>query len=260
MLRIADLHVRLGRAEVLTGIDLDAAPGEVTVILGPNGSGKSTLLRAVSGEIPYAGSVRLAGHEVARTAPWRLAALRGVMEQASTVAFPFTVAEVVRLGLQSGIEAGEEIVAAALAEVGLSAFAHRPIQELSGGQQARAHLARVRAQVWHPSGHAGPRWLLLDEPVASLDIGHQVEVMAILRRFAQGGGGVVAVLHDLNLAASVADRIVLMAAGRIEAAGPPEAVLRDDLLSRVYGCPLRVGVAPVRGPWVLPPPIEALSA
>ncbi len=254
MLQIADLHVTLGRSAVLHGIDLDARPGEITAILGPNGSGKSTLLRAVSGELPYQGSIRLQSHEVARTEGWRLAALRGVLEQSASVAFPFTVAEVVRLGLQAGIEADHDaIVDAALAEVGLSAEAHRPIQQLSGGQQARAHLARVRAQIWQATGHAGPRWLLLDEPVASLDIGHQLEVMAIMRRFARAGGGVVAVMHDLNLSSMVADRMVLLAGGRVQAVGTPAQVMRDDLLSRTYGCALRVGMPPAQGqPWVLP--------
>jgi len=253
MLEIEDLHVRLGRAEVLRGATMAAKQGAVTVILGPNGSGKSTLIRAASGEIGYSGRVRLAGHEVATTPAWRLAARRGVLEQATTVAFPFTVAEVVRLGLQSGVEADHaEIVMAALTEVGMAGFASRPVQELSGGQQARVHLARVRAQVWAPVAHDGPRWLFLDEPVASLDIAHQLEVMAIMRRFAEAGGGVVAVMHDLNLSAMVADRMVLLGAGRVRAMGRPDEVMRDDLLSEVYGCALRVGRAPMAGPWLLP--------
>lgn len=253
MLRIADLHVSLGRAPVLRGIDLDARPGQITVILGPNGSGKSTLLRACAGELPYRGSIRLQGHELSRTPSWRQAALRGVLEQSPAVAFDFTVEEVVRLGLQAGIEAAhDEIVAAALAEVGLAGQARRPIHALSGGQRARAHLARVRAQVWQATSHAGPRWLMLDEPVASLDIGHQLEVLGILGRFARAGGGVVAVMHDLNLSAQIADEMVLMAQGQIMRTGSPRQVMRDDILSRVYGCRLRVGVAPARLPWLIP--------
>lgn len=254
MLRITGLTVRLGRATILDGLDLAARPGEVTVILGPNGSGKSTLIRAVTGELPYAGSVSIAGEEVASARPWRLAALRGVMAQATPVAFPFTVAEVVRLGLDAGVSGGhDDIVAAALAEVGLADFARLPFHALSGGQQARAHLARVRAQIWAPvTAEEGPRWLFLDEPVASLDIRHQLEVMEIMRRFAVAGGGVVAVMHDLNLSAMVADRMVLMAGGRIVAEGPPPAVMRDAALSQAYGCPIRVGVAPRGTAWILP--------
>ena len=253
MLEIDKLHLDLGRSPVLRGIDLTAAAGEVTVILGPNGSGKSTLIRAASGDLPYRGSIRLAGEEVATTPPWRRAARRAVLEQQARAAFPFTVAEVVRMGLHAGIEADhDEITAAALAEVGLADLAQRPIHALSGGQQARAHLARVRAQVWAPCGHAGARWLFLDEPVASLDIGHQLEVMAVMRRFAEAGGGVVAVMHDLNLSAMVADRMVLLAEGKLVACGPPAEVMRDALLSRCYGCRLQVGRAPETLPWVLP--------
>ncbi|OOY03260.1 heme ABC transporter ATP-binding protein [Thioclava sp. F28-4] len=253
MLEISDLHVARGRSDVLHGLSLSAKPGAVTVILGPNGSGKSTLVQAASGALPYRGRIALQCHEIAQTSAWRLAALRAVLEQSNSVAFPFTVAEVVGMGLHAGIEADHpEIVSAALAEVGLSDLAHRPIQSLSGGQQARAHLARVRAQVWQPVSHAGPRWLLVDEPVASLDIAHQLEVMAILRRFADAGGGVVAVMHDLNLSAQLADEMVLMREGRIEAQGPPEAVMRGPVLSRTYGCELQVGAAASDGLWVLP--------
>ncbi|HSF64184.1 MAG TPA: heme ABC transporter ATP-binding protein [Paracoccaceae bacterium] len=250
---MTDLHLRSGRREVLQGIDLRAWPGEVTVILGPNGSGKSTLIRAVSGDLPYRGSIRLAGDEVATAPPWRQAARRGVLEQHATVAFPFTVAEVVRLGLHQGTDAAREgIVAAALAEAVLAALADRSIQTLSGGQQARAHLACVRAQVWQPVADDGPRWMFRYEPVASLDIGHQLAVTAIMRRFAQAEGAVVAVMHDLNLSAMVADRIVLLSDGRLLADGPPETVLTDAALSRAYGCALRVGHAPAGMPWVLP--------
>jgi iron complex transport system ATP-binding protein len=253
MLEISGLKVALGREDVLHGIELTAEPGRVTVILGPNGSGKSTLLRAVSSELPYRGRIRLQGRDVARTPAWRLAAMRGVLEQSNNVAFPFSVQEVVQMGLRAGVEADHpHIVAEALAEVGLSQMAHRPIQALSGGQQARAHLARVRAQIWHARSHDGPRWLLLDEPVASLDIAHQLEVMGILRRFADAGGGVVAVMHDLNLSAQIADQMVLMRAGHIAASGSPGEVMRDGILSQVYGCALTVGTQLSGGLWVLP--------
>ncbi|MFT3689232.1 heme ABC transporter ATP-binding protein [Paenirhodobacter sp.] len=253
MLRISGLSVHLGRRAVIGGLDLAALPGAVTVILGPNGSGKSTLIRAATGELPYTGSITLAGEEIRAAPAWRLAARRGVLEQATQVAFPFTVAEIVRLGLQSGLAAGREgLVMQALAEVGMADTAARPFHELSGGQQARVHLARVRAQVWEAVDAEGPRWLFLDEPVAALDIAHQLAVMRIMRDFADAGGGVVAVMHDLNLSAMIADRMVLLSEGRIIAEGPPDAVISDGPLSRAYGCALRVGQVPVSGPWLLP--------
>ncbi|MDR5652181.1 heme ABC transporter ATP-binding protein [Ruixingdingia sedimenti] len=253
MLAVTDLTVHLGGRRILDALSMQAQAGAVTVILGPNGSGKTTLLRAATGDLRYAGSVRLGGVEIAGAPLWRLAAVRGVLEQATPVAFAFTVAEVVRFGLGAGLSAGRaEVARLALEEVGLADLAERPFHELSGGQQQRVHLARVRAQVWEPVSPEGPRWLFLDEPVASLDIAHQLAVMEVMRGFARAGGGVVAVMHDLNLSAMVADRIVLLAEGRVVAAGPPEAVIRDAPLSRAYGCPLRANRAPAAGPWILP--------
>lgn len=257
MLSVTDLRVDLGGQTILPEMSLTVPAGQVSVILGPNGSGKSTLLRAIAGELPYTGSIRLEGHEIATAKAWELAAIRGVLPQSTTVAFPFTVTEVVRLGLRSGVNADQAgIVSAALAEVGMQDFAHRPVQDLSGGQMARVHLARVRAQIWQ----GGPgTWLFLDEPVASLDIGHQLEVMEIMRAFARTGGGVVAVMHDLNLSTMVADRMILMKQGNIVAQGPPEQVMRDQVLTDVYDCPVRVGQAPTGRAWVLPQAFGAAS-
>lgn len=252
MLRVSDLSVAYGRTEVIPALNLEARPGAVTVILGPNGSGKSTLIKAICAEVAYRGSVTLDGIEVSRAPPWQLAAMRGVLAQSTQVAFAFSVAEVVRLGLTSGIEAAQsDLVERALNEVGMLDHAARPFHDLSGGQQARVHLARVRAQIWSPVTGDKARWLFLDEPVAALDIAHQLQVMGIMRRFADQGGGVVAVMHDLNLSAMIADRLILMHEGRILAEGTPAEVLTDENLSAAYGCTLRVGQVP-QGPWLVP--------
>ncbi|ETX15929.1 iron ABC transporter [Roseivivax halodurans JCM 10272] len=253
MLEARDIHVTLGRRAVLHGVALAAAPGTLTCIVGPNGSGKTTLLGALTGDVPHTGSVTLNGRDTARLRPWELAAMRGVLPQIATLAFPFTVAEVVRIGLQSGA-AGDhnEIAQEALGRVGLAAHADRPYQQLSGGEQQRVQLARVLAQVWEPVSPEGPRWLLLDEPVSSLDIGHQLEVMEVARAFAQAGGGVVAVMHDLNLSAMFGDRMLCLAEGRVVACGTPEEVMTDATLSRAYGCTIRVNAAPGQSTFVLP--------
>jgi iron complex transport system ATP-binding protein len=256
-LRARDVTARLGRREVLHGIDLDADAGEVTAIVGPNGSGKSTLLRCLSGDLAHVGTVRLNGRDLGDWEGWALAAQRAVLPQASALSFPFTVLEVVRIGLESRGPADREGIAqGALARVGLAGFEGRFYQELSGGEQARAQLARVLAQVWRPVPGGAPRWLLLDEPVAALDIAHQRTVMAVARDFAAAGGGVVAVMHDLNLTAGFADRMVLLADGRVRAAGPPEAVMTDATLSDAYGCPVRVGAVPPT-PFILPQPLAS---
>lgn len=245
MLSAEDIHVSLSGASVLRGVSLQARPGEVTVIVGPNGSGKTTLLRAMTQDLSYRGTIRLDGADIAGLPGWQLATRRGVLPQASRIAFPFTVLEIVRLGMMaSAAPAPETRASEALAHVGLAGFEGRFYQELSGGEQQRTQLARVLAQVWEPTGPDGPRWLFLDEPVSSLDIGHQLEVMDLMAAYARAGGGVIAVIHDLNLTAMYADRVILLADGACIASGPPDAVLTDALLSRAYGCALRVNAAP----------------
>lgn len=248
------VSLALRRKTILEDVAFDAAPGEVTMIVGPNGSGKTTLLRALTGEIagqlaPGA-EIRIGGMAVKGAAPWALARRRAVLSQQSALAFPFTVDEVVRLGAEG--PDGPARARKALAEVDLQGYGARFYQELSGGEQQRVQLARVLAQLDAPVGPHGPRWLFLDEPVSALDIGHQLQVMEIAARFARAGGGVVAVMHDLNLTAMYAQRVVLLERGRVLGAGAPEAVLTDALLSRAYGCDLRVGQAPERGVFLLP--------
>ncbi|MCP4817557.1 MAG: heme ABC transporter ATP-binding protein [Shimia sp.] len=253
MLAANNVSARYGNREVLHDIAFTAQPRAVTAIVGPNGSGKSTLLKAITGEIPCRGSVKLNGLEVGVTKPWELAAIRAVLPQATPLAFPFTVSEVVRLGLTSGVSAGREgLVSAALDRVGLSTYAPRFYQELSGGEQQRVQLARVLAQVWEPVAHNSPRWLFLDEPVSALDIGHQLLVMQIARDFADAGGGVVAVMHDLNLTAMFADQVALISKGQVLAQAAPEVVLTDENLSLAYHCNVRVNAAPARGTYLLP--------
>lgn len=253
MLDAQGVTVTLGRIPVLRDQSFRAAAGSVTAIAGPNGSGKTTLMRVLAGEIAQPGRVQLNGQDMSRLSPGRLAGLRAVLPQSGQIAFPFTLRQVVRMGHEAGDAAlTPGVVEAALAAVDLADKADRPLPSLSGGEQQRGHLARALAQVWSPVGPDGPRWLLLDEPVASLDIAHQLQVLRQARAFADAGGGVVAVMHDLNLTAMFADRLVLMAGGEVRAAGRPEVVMTDAVLSAAYGCRLRVNAIPARHPWLLP--------
>lgn len=245
MLSARDIHVSLSGNPVLRGVSLDAEPGAVTIIVGPNGSGKTTLLRAMTQDLPYRGAIRLEGADISDLPGWQLATRRAVLPQASRIAFPFTVLEIVRLGMMSSAATGSDVRASeALARVGLGGFEGRFYQELSGGEQQRAQLARVLCQVWDPVGENGPRWLFLDEPVSSLDIGHQLEVMDLVAGYARAGGGVIAVMHDLNLTAMYADRVILLKEGQCLADGSPETVLTDAILSAAYGCALQVNTSP----------------
>ncbi|WP_424830445.1 heme ABC transporter ATP-binding protein [Ruegeria sp.] len=253
-MKAENIHVHMGRKEILHGVSFRATPGEVTAIIGPNGSGKSTLLKALSGEIQASGSITLNGHDIATLKPWELAAMRGVLPQQSTVAFPFTVLEIVRLGLASGLAAANDSLPAhALAHVDLAGFENRSYQNLSGGEQQRVQLARVLTQVWEAREQDQPRWLLLDEPVASLDIAHQFTVLNIARDFANQGGGVVVVMHDLNLTAMFADSVHVMSEGHIWASGTVSDVLNNNTMKQVYGIDLPISTLPgTEIPFVLP--------
>jgi iron complex transport system ATP-binding protein len=258
MIEARDISVSIGGSQIISGVDFTVKPGELTAIVGPNGSGKTTFLKAVSSELPYGGRVTINGRDLAAMKPWEAASVRAVLPQAVALSFPFTVREIVKLGLtggRSGTVSGTEdtLPERALAKVDLDGFAGRFYQELSGGEQQRVQLARVLCQVWTPVLDGVPRYLLLDEPVSSLDIKHQLIIMNIAKDFAARGGGVVAILHDLNLTAMFANRIFVMHRGRLAASGTPAEVLSDELISQVFECELRVSVPPAAGvPFVLP--------
>ncbi|GAB4353948.1 MAG: heme ABC transporter ATP-binding protein [Oricola sp.] len=254
MLTAKNIEVRLGGNRILSGIDLAAPGGELVAVIGPNGSGKTTLMRALSGDLPFSGRASLHGLDIARAKPWELACLRGVLPQSSNLSFPFTVREIVQLGIREGTADGDPgIISAALDRVDLSGFEGRMYQELSGGEQQRVQLARVLCQVWSPKYDGKARYLFLDEPVSSLDIRHQLQIMNVARDFVARGGGVLAILHDLNLTAMFADRVVLLKNGRVRADGKPHEVLTAEILRRAYDCGLTVGRTPPDGPvFVLP--------
>ena len=258
MIEAQDVSVSIGGKRIVANIDFATRPGELAAIVGPNGSGKTTFLKALSGELGYGGRIAINGRDLAAMKPAEAASARAVLPQATSLSFPFTVHEIVRLGLvggRSGVLPGEDarLPERALARVDLEGFAGRFYQELSGGEQQRVQLARVLCQVWAPGLDGKPRYLFLDEPVSSLDIKHQLIIMNIARDFAARGGGVIAILHDLNLAAMYADRIFVMHRGRLAATGSPREVLEDGLIEKVFGCRLRVGVLPSGDvPFVLP--------
>ncbi|MGE0282215.1 MAG: heme ABC transporter ATP-binding protein [Rhizobiaceae bacterium] len=252
------ISISFGSKSIVNNVDFAAYPGELTAIVGPNGSGKTTLLRALCGELPYRGRISFNGRDLSAMLPISQASLRAVLPQETTLSFPFTVREIVKLGLIGGYagtekESTEDLPEQALAAVDLAGFAGRFYQELSGGERQRVQLARVLCQVWCPVVAGQPRYLLLDEPVSSLDIKHQLTIMNIARDFARRGGGVVAILHDLNLTAMYADKVLVLQQGRHLAFGTPASILDDDLIQRAFNCGLRVGVLPRHGtPFVLP--------
>ncbi|MCZ7598610.1 MAG: ATP-binding cassette domain-containing protein [Gammaproteobacteria bacterium] len=215
---------------------LSLEPGELVAVVGPNGAGKSTLLKALAGQIvPDAGEARLDGAALARLPRRALARRRAVLARDARVSFGFAVHDVVMFGRSpffDGVEsdADRRIVRGVIERMGLTSLAARPCNRLSGGEQQRVHIARAVAQASRAGGEcAESRFMLLDEPTSSLDIRHQHAVLAFLREQLDTGVGLLLVIHDLNLAALYADRVVIIDDGRIAADGAPATVLRENL-------------------------------
>jgi iron complex transport system ATP-binding protein len=259
MLQAAEVGVRIGRKAILDGVSLAVAAGETVALVGPNGAGKSTLLKTLSSELrPTSGRVTLRGKDVASYAPRILAQHRAVLSQSIQVAFPFTVGEVVAMGAgDRGGRSRDAMVEAALADVDLADYGGRTITTLSGGEQQRAHFARVLVQLTCGEAAHGPGLLLLDEPTASLDLRHQLALIAAAQRRAARGTAVVAVLHDLNLAVLLGGRIVVLDQGRLAGDGAPREIVTDAMLARVFKVPGAVGRVPADMPFVLPHAIAA---
>lgn len=234
MIAARSITLHRGARRVLGDVSLELRPGELTVAVGPNGAGKSTLLKILAGSLaPSEGSVFYGGRNVATLSAAALARQRAVLSQSLSLSFPFTVREVAELALHDLAPASRHAISSrALEDVGLNGFADRQFQQLSGGEQQRVHLARVLGQL---ALQPGPQFLFLDEPTSSLDVRHQVEVLATVRRRISPGFGAFVVLHDLNLAAAVADRILILQDGRVMAHGAPGSVMQAELLSSVYG-------------------------
>lgn len=250
MIITQDLSVQFHQTEVLSKVNFRAEPGQLVSIAGPNGSGKTTLLRALSGEIDYQGNIQFDGENLTGFSHQMLAQRRAFLPQATELAFPFTVLEVVQMASQDRRSARPSL---ALERVGLKGFESRYYQELSGGEKQRVQLARVLVQVWQPVIDGKANWLFLDEPVSSLDIGHQIEVMQVARDFANAGGGVICVMHDLNLAAMFSDSIALFKRGHLMVQDSPHIVLTDEHLTQAYQWPVRVNRTPSESlPFILP--------
>lgn len=231
--------VEAGPRRLLDAVDIDVVPGQLTAVIGPNGAGKSTLLKVLSGDIrPQSGTVHFDGK---RLSDWRCDALarqRAVLPQTPELAFHFQVRDVVALGRHP--HAGHSTAASnacaihdAMEAAAVMPLAGQDCHVLSGGERHRTHYARVLAQLWNETSDL-PRILLLDEPTAGLDLFHQHAILAKARTLATQGVGVLAVLHDLNLAARYADRVVLIVRGRIAANGAPFDVMTEDCIRRIW--------------------------
>lgn len=214
----------------LRDVTASFALGTITAICGPNGSGKSTLLKLLAGlERPDTGFVTLDGARLDALDARRRAQAIGYLPQSGEVAWDVAVRDLVGLGRLPHRDRGAAAITAALEALDLTALADRPVSRLSGGERARALLARVLA--------GEPRWILADEPLAALDLGHQLALLSHLRRAVENGGGVVLVLHDLALAMNHADRVIVIDQGAVVVDGRCEDALDHRVIERVWGVP-----------------------
>jgi iron complex transport system ATP-binding protein len=254
MLHAQDIWVELGQTTILHNVSLAVEPGEVVAVLGPNGAGKSTLLAVLSGALtPRSGHTSLESRLLSKWPPQALARRRAVLPQHSELAFSFRVLEVVLLGRSpyAGISSRDEnlaIARAALAETESDHLADRIYTTLSGGEQQRVQLARILAQIGfsEEADHSANRYLLLDEPTSSLDLAHQHMTLKTARRAAERGIGVMAILHDINLAAMYADRIMILRRGHVVAEGTPDQVLTEAMVRHAFELPVSVSRHPTR--------------
>lgn len=247
-------------APVLRGVTVGAAPGEIVGILGPNGSGKTTLLKVLAGLVrPQAGRVLLDGRPLASLNRRAIAQRMSVVPQETRLAFDYSVLEVVLMGRYAHLGAFElegpddfAAARAALAMTGTAAFERRPFESLSGGEKQRVIIAAALTQLDvaaglqtggspSPGAAGGSTYLLLDEPTASLDLGYQLEVLAVLRRLhRERRPGIIVSIHDLNLAAALCSRLVLLRDGRVLADGATRDVLTPEHVRELYGVDVEV--------------------
>ena len=242
--------VRVGEKRLLSQVSLAVPRGHLCAIVGPNGAGKSTLLHVLAGDRrPVEGQVSVLGRALGAWEARALAKVRAVLPQESTLAFPFTALEVVLLGRAPHVDTEEgdddlTIARRALASVGCGHLEERSYPTLSGGERQRVQLARAVAQIDGDGEEGEGRVLLLDEPTSSLDPAHQHGTLRLAKGLADTGASVVAVLHDLNLAAEYAGSIAMLHRGELRAFGRPEEVLEEGRLAELFGVPMRVARAP----------------
>lgn len=263
------LSVRRGEKTILRNLTLHIAPGQIVALLGRNGAGKSTLLKAISGEfhalsqhhtLQLAGKISLNGVSLASLTPQTLAQVRAVLPQSVQFAFPFTALEIVLLGRYPHGNNGKgitdrKIAMEVLALVGAAMLAERDVTTLSGGELARVQFARVLAQLYpeNLSVPTTPRYLLLDEPTAALDLAHQHHILTTLRRLSKEWNiGVLTIMHDPNLAARYADQLAWLANTTLLAQDTPNITMTPDLIETCLGIKVDIVHTSGKPPFAIP--------
>lgn len=242
MLQVNNISYQIGSKGILRNCTLRLKPGTFTAIVGPNGAGKSTLLKAITNEVkPKYGSVEVNGLSSSKLDSKELSRIRAVMPQHTSINFPFSIEQIIEIGRfphnTSPVE-NEEIIEKVIEKTKLQSYKGRTYQTLSGGEKQRVQLARIMAQVWDKSPH--PKYLLLDEPTSDLDILHQHALLGTARELLNDNLGVLAILHDLNLAAQYADYLVFMKSGEIVMQGETHKVFTKENIEYTFNHPVQM--------------------
>ena len=251
-LNLESVSLKLDNRQILKDVSLEINEGEIVSVIGPNGAGKSTLLNVLTGDInPDSGEIFYDDKQLKQISIQERAFTRSVMSQMQTLVFNFSVKDVIEMGwLQRGNSDFSNNFSMAFKNVtkecNVHNLIHRKFNSLSGGEQRRVHFARTLLQLWRPSESNDPRYLLLDEPTANLDLSSEMLLMNILKKRASLNVGILVILHDLNLASHFADKIAIIKDGEIMAFGEPEKIMEDAFLTSVYEVPIKVKHDPLR--------------
>ncbi|WP_209330148.1 heme ABC transporter ATP-binding protein [Lunatimonas salinarum] len=240
MLEAKKLHFCIKKKPILDQASICIKSGELTALIGPNGAGKSTLFKLLSGEARcQLGSISYNRHPIETLKSNQLATLRAVMPQHSSVTFPFRALEVVELGLVLSKQSfASSTIQKVMKATSTWHLRDQLVDNLSGGERQRVQLARVLAQIWEPKPF--PRYLLLDEPTSSMDIAQQHHVLQVVSQLKHKNIGILAILHDLNLAANYSDAVVLLKEGVVVKQGPTRKILTPENLEQVFDYPIQV--------------------
>ena len=251
-LNLESVSLKLDNRQILKDVSLEINEGEIVSVIGPNGAGKSTLLNVLTGDInPDSGEIFYDDKQLKQISIQERAFTRSVMSQMQTLVFNFSVKDVIEMGwLQRGNSDFSNNFSMAFENVtkecNVHNLIHRKFNSLSGGEQRRVHFARTLLQLWRPSESNDPRYLLLDEPTANLDLSSEMLLMNILKNRASLNVGILVILHDLNLASHFADKIAIIKDGEIMAFGEPEKIMEDTFLTSIYEVPIKVNHNPLR--------------
>ncbi|WP_420387966.1 heme ABC transporter ATP-binding protein [Roseivirga sp.] len=253
MLISKNISFHIGKKAILHQCSMEVKPGRFTAIIGPNGAGKSSLLKALAKELPFEqGEVLLNGQNLKGIDTTDLSKMRAVMPQHTHISFPYNIEQIIEVGRfahKSSKQENDAVIDAVIKHNQLGSYRKRIYQTLSGGEQQRVQLARIMAQVWGKTTY--PKYLLLDEPTSDLDIHHQHGLLNTAKNLCQQNMGIVAVLHDLNLAAQYADDIVLMKNGKIIHQGLCNEVLTKENIEKVFDHPVEIFTEPKTGKQVI---------